>query len=134
MHLMPGVEKKVAASAWDYVLRWFSRNRDLKGQVASLEAQLAEERSGKLAFEKLMGELVCRPEDDHMYWKTDGSAGPYCPLCLHGGGKLMPLTHGNREGSFYCRIHEHFFQTEELRQRAPIVVRSPRPPRFRGWR
>jgi uncharacterized Zn finger protein (UPF0148 family) len=62
-----------------------------------------------------MNELMCCPEDDSMYWKKDRSGGPYCPLCLHENEKLIPLTHGNREGSFYCRIHDHFFETHELR-------------------
>ena len=107
-----------------YIRGWFTRNRDQKKQIEVLQAQLAEERSGKLAFEKLMSELECRPADDSMYWKKDGSGGPYCPLCLHGDQKLMPLTHGNRDGSFYCRIHEHFFETEELRQRSRQTARD----------
>jgi hypothetical protein len=126
------VEKKVAESAWAYIRGWFTRNRDLKKQVETLQAQLAEERSGRLAFEKLMSEIVCRPQDDSMYWKKDGSGGPYCPLCLHEKQKLIPLTHG-REGAFYCRLHDHFFETEDLRMRDRERARhQPRGPSYGG--
>ena len=111
------VEKKVAASAWDYILGWFTRNRDQKKKIEALEAELADVRSGQSAFEKLMSELVCRPKDDHMYWKKDGSGGPYCPLCLDVDKKRVPLIHGNRNGCFECNIHQQSFETDELRQR-----------------
>ena len=135
MHPIPGVvEEKVARFTWAYVCKRFNRNRDLQRQVESLQAQLAEERSGKLAFETLIGGLVCRPEDDHMYWKRDGSGGPYCPTCLHGDKTLMPLIHGNRDGCFYCNIHKQHFETEELRQRTRNIVRqSSRPRRYGIW-
>ena len=110
------VEKKAAESLLAYFRGLFTRNRNQKERIRALEAELAEVRSGKIAFARLMSELQCRPEDDHMYWKKDGSGGPYCPLCLHEKEKLIPLTHA-REGAFYCRIHEHFFETAELRQR-----------------
>jgi hypothetical protein len=109
------IEKKAAESVWAYFSRWFTEKRDLKKRVAELEAELTEARSEPLAFERLMSTLLCSPEDDSMYWKKDGSGGPYCPLCLHENKKLIPLTHGSREGSFYCRIHTHFFETNELR-------------------
>ena len=48
------VEKKVAEGVWTVVRGWFTRNRDLKEQVETLQAQLAEECSGRLAFEKVM--------------------------------------------------------------------------------
>ena len=129
------VEKKVAESLWTVVRNWFQRNRDQQKRIESLQAQLAEVRSGKLAFEKLMSELVYRSEDDHMYWEKDGSGGPYCPLCLHGDEKLMPLTHGNRDGCFYCRIHDHHFETDDLRQRERQAIQNRaqggrRPSRF----
>jgi hypothetical protein len=112
------VEKKVAEGAWAVVRGWFTRNQDLKKQVETLQAQLAEERSGRLAFEKMMSEVECRPEDDNMYWNKDvRKGGPYCPLCLHANNKLIPLTNGSRQGAFYCRIHDHYFETEELRER-----------------
>lgn len=128
------VEKKVAESVWTYLRGWFTRNHELKKQVETLQAQLAEESSGRLAFEKLMSELECRPEDDNIYWKKDGSGGPYCPICLLQNQKLGPLTHG-REGAFYCRVHDHFFETKELRERDRQAVRNRaqaarRPSRF----
>jgi hypothetical protein len=110
------VEKKVAESVWAYLRRWFTRNQDQKKQIETLQAQLAEERSGKLAFQKMMSEIECRPEDENMYWRKDGKGGPYCPLCLHDNEKLIPMTHG-REGAFYCRLHDHYFETQELRAR-----------------
>jgi hypothetical protein len=118
------VEKNVIQSAWNYVRNWFHRGRDQRKRIEFLETQLNEERSGKIAFEKLVSELDCRPADDHMYWKKNGSGGPYCPLCLHGDEKLMPLTHGNRDGCFYCRIHNHNFETEELRERDRQAIQN----------
>jgi len=131
------VEKKVAETAWACVRGWFTRNRDLKKQIEILQSQLAEARSGHLAFEKLMSELECRPNDDNMYWKKDASGGPYCPLCLHGNRKLIPMTHG-REGTFYCRIHDHYFETEEHRECEREAARNraqPRQPSYgpHGW-
>ena len=111
------VEKKVAEGVFDAIRKWFNRRKDDEKQIESLKAQLAEERNGRLAFERLMSELVCRPEDDSMYWRKDGSGGPYCPLCLHENKKLIPLTHGANEGSYYCRLHDHFFETQESRNR-----------------
>ena len=118
-------EKKVVESAWDFVRGLWNRHRDLKKQVAALEAQLADERSGKLELDRLLNELVCRPEDDNMYWKKDGS-GPYCPLCLHDKSKLIPLTHGTGEGAYYCRLHDHFFETQERRERVRNHTSRPR--------
>lgn len=128
------VEKKAAESVWAYIRRFFTRDRDQKERIKFLEAELAESRSGKLAFEKLVGDLTCRPDDDSMYWKKDGSGGPYCPLCLHQNKQLIPLTHA-REGAFYCRIHDHHFETDERRQRDRQAVQDRanaqrRPSRF----
>lgn len=119
------VEKKVAEGVWTAVRGWFTRNRDLKKQVEALQAELTEERSGKLGFEKMMSEVECRAQDDNMYWNKDPrKGGPYCPLCLHANSKLIPLTNGNRQGSFYCRIHDHHFETEDLRQREREAARN----------
>lgn len=120
------VEKKVAESAWGFIRAWFTRNRDLKMQVEALQAQLSEARSGELAFEYLMSGLVCFPEDDSIYQNKDGSGAYYCPLCLHGNKELMPLTHGLSRGSYYCRLHDHFFETHELRERRRNYVPQPR--------
>jgi hypothetical protein len=127
------VEKKAAESVWTYLQKWFTRNQDLKKQIVELKAELAEERSGRLAFERLMSELESRPEDDHMYWRKDGKGGPYCPTCLHGDRKLIPLTiYG--EGSFYCIIHEHVFETHERRERIRYRQQSQQPRyRPRNW-
>ncbi len=110
MDPIPGVVGKKAADwLFDATRKWWNRRRDLEKRIEGVEAQLAEERSGRLAFERLMSELVCRPEDDSMYWRKDGSGGPYCPLCLHENKKLIPLTHSVREGEYYCRLHDHPF-------------------------
>jgi hypothetical protein len=129
MHPIPGVvEKKVAQSLGTWIRNRFNRYRDQEKRIESLEAQPVEARSGTLAFEKELAELVCRPEDDHMYSKKDGSGGPYCPLCIHADKRLIPLIHGF-EGSFYCRLHEQFFETQERRTRRSNYV-----PRPRSWR
>lgn len=123
------VEKKVAESAWAYLRGLFTRNRDLKKQVEVLESQLAEERSGRLPFEKLMSELECR---DAMYWKKDGSGGPYCSYCLHLSKEPIPLTQRG-EGIFYCGIHNHHFETKERQERNRQAAQSGgvrRPSRF----
>jgi hypothetical protein len=129
MHQIPGeVAKKVAQASWSCLRNWFQRNRALQKQVESLQAQLAEERSGKLMFKALMDELVCLLEDDNMYWRKDGSGGPYCPLCLCDNQKLIPLIHGS-EGCYYCGLHKQFFTTQERRTRRSNYVPQPR-----GWR
>ena len=120
MNPIPGViEKNVAQMAWAYIQQRFSRHRELQLQQEKefLQGELKEARSGDLAFQKLMSELLCRRDDDNMYWKKDGSGGPYCFLCLHGDRKLMPLTNGDREGAFYCRLHDHSFVTKERREK-----------------
>src|SRR5260370_10014153 len=114
---LPGVvEKKVADSLWDVVRKWWNRHRDLEKRIEGLEAQLAEERSGRLAFERKLAEFECHPEDDNIYWKKDGSGLGISPLCINGSEKLFtPLTHGENQGSHYCRLHEHFFDTQAWR-------------------
>jgi hypothetical protein len=125
MHPAPGViERKMAESLWDSVRKWFNRNRDLRNEVDALKRDLAEERSGVLAFERLKAELWSRSEDDGMYWKKDRCGGPYCPLCLDSDHKLISLTHGNRDGAFYCRIHDHHFETEERRTRDRMATQN----------
>src|SRR5713226_4951604 len=118
------VEKKVAESVWAFFQGLFTQNRDLKKQVEVLQAQLAEERSGRLAFEKLMSELECHQEDENIYWRKDGKGGPYCGVCLNHDQKLTPMTHAE-EGAFYCCIHKQYFRTKEFRERER---NRPQPP------
>ena|SRR5882757_10448694 len=110
------VEKKVAEGVWAVVRGWFTRNQDLKRQVETLQAQLAEERSGRLALEKMMSDVECHHEDENIYWRKDGKGGPYCPICLHDNQKLIPMNHG-AEGAFYCCLHKQYFRTKEFRER-----------------
>jgi hypothetical protein len=132
LHPASGViEKKVAESLWDSIRKWFNRNRDLKRQVEALRAELAEERSGRLAFEQLRSELECRPGDDPMYWRKDGTDGPFCHLCLDDGHKLIRLINGNGEGSYYCSLHKEYFETAERRERNRQPVPVSRPRRYR---
>src|SRR5579871_3807422 len=127
------VEQKAAETAWAMVSswfhRWFHREGDQQTEIENLKALLADERSGRLAHEKMRSELMCRSEDDHMYWKKDGSGGPFCPLCLDADMKRVPLIHGNRDGSFYCNIHKQYFETEELRQRKRQALQREDAPR-----
>ena len=112
------MEKKVAEGVFDAIRKWFKRRKDDEKQIESLKAQLAEEKSGRLAFERKLAEFECHPEDDNIYWKKDGSGLGICPLCINGPEKLFtPLTHGANEGSYYCRLHDHFFETQECRNR-----------------
>lgn len=153
MHSVPGpLEQKAAetllSAGWNFVRSklhsFFHRTRELKQEleareqrIQELERELAEERSGDLKFERLVSTLVCRHENDGMYWKKGTADGPYCPLCLNSDQKLVPLTHGNREGCFYCRIHDHHFETAELRQRERVAAQNRawagRPPRVGRW-
>jgi hypothetical protein len=125
------VEKKATESLWSAILGWWNRNKELQKQVEALKAQLAEERSGRIAFDRLMEQLECRPCDDNLYWKKDGTGGPYCPLCLHDQRKSIPLTHA-AEGSFYCRLHDHYFETEERRERVRSARQQIRRRSYRG--
>jgi|SRR5579862_3775493 hypothetical protein len=123
----PGAEvvgKKAAEGVWALLRSWFTSKHKLEERIRELEAELAEERSGRLAFERLRGELDCRPENDGMYWKKDGSGGPYCPLCLDADHRLIQLTHGNGEGSFCCPHHDRYFYTEAYRQRHQQAIQN----------
>ena len=124
------VEKKVAESAWTYIRGWLTRNQDLKKQVEMLQHELAEERSGRLAFEKLMSEVECHQEDESIYWRKDGKGGPYCPICLHDNQKLIPMKNG-AVGAFYCCLHKQYFLTKEYRQRERNRE-QPRQPSYGG--
>ena len=128
------IEQKVAGSIWAWIRRRFARNQELQKRVETLQAELVEERSGRIAFEQLLNQLECRPADDNLYWRKDGCGGPYCPLCLHEKEKLIPVTHA-AEGSFYCRLHDHYFETEDrrLRVRDARLTRQPNY-RHRSWR
>src|SRR5260370_26923301 len=101
MNPIPGVvEKKVADSLWDVVRKWWNRHRDLEKRIEGLEAQLAEERSGRLAFERKLAEFECHPEDDNIYWKKDGSGLGNCPLWIYGSQKVFyALPHSTKRGS-----------------------------------
>jgi hypothetical protein len=129
------VEGKAAGSLWSFFTSWSKRDREQKNKIESLKAELVEERSGRLAFERQMAELECRPDDDHMYWRKDGKGGPYCPTCIHETKKIIPLTHGS-EGAFYCIIHKWYFETHEHRQREQqarsVRLHSGRRPSPRG--
>src|SRR5882724_10986144 len=111
------VEKKVAESAWTYVRGLFTRNQELKKRIEMLQHELAEERSGRIAFEKLMSKLECHQKDENIYWRKDSKGGPYCGVCLNHDQKLTPMTHGD-EGAFFCCIHKQYFLTEEYRERS----------------
>ena len=122
------VEKKVADSVFHVIRKWCTRYGDLKKENQALKAQLDE----KAAFERKLNELICRPQDDSIYFSRDGSGAAFCPLCINGSERLFtPLTHGINKGSYYCRLHEHYFDTEELRNRRSNVSRAPMK-RFRG--
>src|SRR5260370_40158887 len=95
MNPIPGVvEKKVADSLWDVVRKWWNRHRDLEKRIEGLEAQLAEERSGRLAFERKLAEFEGHPADDNDYWKKDVSSLGKVPRCIKRFLKLItPDTH-----------------------------------------
>jgi hypothetical protein len=123
------VEKKATDSLWEFVHKLFIRRADLKRENLLLKLQLDE----KLAFERKLTELDCHPEDDSIYWKKDGSGAGFCPLCISGPEKLFtPLTHGASKGSFYCRLHDHVFETEVLRERRSNRHPARRASRFSG--
>ncbi len=120
------VEKKVAESVWTYVRGWFTRDQDQKKQIEMLKHELTEERSPRLAFEKLMSELQCHQEDENIYWRKDGKGGPYCGVCLNHDQKLTPMTHAE-EGAFFCCIHKQYFRTKERRERDRNRPQPPQP-------
>ncbi len=134
------VEKKVFESAWNFLTGWLTRYRDmekkyedLKEKYELLQHELAEERSPRLAFEKLMSELECHHEDENIYWRKDGKGGPYCGVCLNHDQKLTPMTHAG-EGAFYCCIHKQYFRTKECREREENRP-QPKQPSYgeHGW-
>jgi len=133
MPITGAVEKRVAEGLWSVVRGWFTRYQDLKKQNEMLQAQLAEERSGSVAFEKLMSELECHQEDENIYWRKDGKGGPYCGVCLNHDQKLTPMTHAG-EGAFYCCIHKQYFRTKECREREENRP-QPKQPSYgeHGW-
>jgi hypothetical protein len=122
------VGKKVTDSLFKYVRDLFTRDRDLRKEIASLKAELDSRSQENKVFERRLSELKCRHEDDSIYWSADGGA--FCPLCISGPQKLFtPLTHGINKGSYYCCLHQHYFETEELRER-----RANHVPPARTWR
>lgn len=121
------VEKKATESLWGFLRDMFTRKLELINQVEDLRAQLNEERTGSLAFERALSELECHPEDDNIYERKDGSGMKYCPLCIHEHKRLIPLAHGV-PGVFRCQIHNECFETKRHRER----IRTYRP-RFRTW-
>jgi hypothetical protein len=130
-----GIETKAVDGVFAWARNWWNRNRDLKARIAQLEAELA---TGDAAFERLKSTLICRPEDDHMWFKKDGSGGPYCPLCLEQKRHLIPLIAvAGKAGEFECFVHGFRFQTAERRR---YVDQHPYRPRQRrmishglGW-
>lgn len=128
LHIPGVVEKKLGESVWDSIRKFFTRYREQQKRIEALEAALAEERGGKLAFERLMAEMVYSKDDDGMYWKKDGS-GPFCPVCVHKDHIDVPLSHGATEGTYSCSIHSTDYWTREYRERR----RSNHIPRPRSW-
>jgi hypothetical protein len=104
--------KEVAASAWNWLRRLFTRFGDLKKENEGLKAQLDK----KAEFERRKAELICYPEDDCLYQNKDGTGPYYCPLCLGADGKFIPVTHGT-PGTYYCKLHDHYFETKQYRER-----------------
>ena len=121
------VGKKAADSIWDAIRKWWNRHTELEKRIGFLEAQLAEERSGTLAFENKLAELE-RRTGESIYWTKDNRA--LCPLCIESDQKFVQLVHGTTDGDFYCRLHEQTFETAERRQRRlqrplqPVTLRS----------
>jgi hypothetical protein len=125
------VKKKATESVWGFFRGLFKRDHDQKKRIEALEAEVTELRTGKQAFQELLGELDCR---DGMYWSKDGGGGPYCIYCVHASKERIPLI-DNGGGSFYCRIHDHIFETSERREGRQFAIRNMmfvrRPSRFR---
>ena len=119
MHHDPESATQILKVVWPWIKGWFTSHKELKQENESLRAELAEERSGRLAFEHLMSELEPR---DCMYWKKDGSGGPYCSLCLEDQHKRISLV-PQSEGCYYCRLHEQLFETSERRERILNLTR-----------
>lgn len=115
------VGKKVADGVFESAKKWLTPNSEMKKEVEALKAEneaLKAQLDAKEEFKRELAKLECRPEDDNIYWAKDGSGAAFCPLCISGPEKLFtPLTHGMREGSYYCRLHEHYFETRERRER-----------------
>ena len=134
------IGKKVADGVFESAKKWLTPNSELKKENEALKAQveiLKAQVDDKAEFKRQRAELECRPEDDNIYWAKDGSGAAFCPLCICGSEKLFtPLTHGTSEGSYYCRLHEHYFETRDLRERRrnnQSQRRSHRARHPQGW-
>jgi hypothetical protein len=134
MYPMTGaVEKKVAESLFDAIRKRFSSRAELQKENAALKAQLDHEAAAIAAFEQKLAVLETRPEDDNIYWAKDGSGAAFCPLCICGPEKLFtPLSHGFSSGSYYCALHDQYFDTAELRKRRSKPRPRRRASRFSG--
>jgi hypothetical protein len=125
-----GIATKAVGGMFAWAKNWWHRERHLKARIAQLEAELAAEKSGEPAFERLMSTLVCRQQDDHMWFKKDGSGGPYCPVCQGQTKKIIPLMPvSGRTGEFECFVHDRRFMTAERRRY--VEQNPPRPIRRR---
>ena len=123
IHIPPAVANEARKFGWEWLRKKLFRYRELQKENEALKAQL----DPKLAFERLMAEMVYSKDDDGMYWKKDGS-GPYCPICLHKDRVDVPLAPGATKGTFSCSVHGTSYWSHECRERL-----ANRPPKFRSW-
>jgi hypothetical protein len=139
VHPAPGLVEK---GIWDLIRSWFTSKKKLEEKIEQrdqrireLEAELEEELSGRLRFEKQKSELEMHPGDEPMYWKKDGDPYPFCHLCVDSDHKFIHLS--GSEGNYYCSIHQQSFETRERRERirqyTERLNRPNRPPRSGIW-
>jgi hypothetical protein len=92
------------------------RQTDVVERLTKENELLKVQLDVKAQFERRKAGMTRRQEDDNMYRDDEGRY--YCGLCADVDSKFVGLTNQSADGgSYYCRIHQHHFETEEYRNR-----------------
>ena len=116
------VEKEAVGWLFSNFRKLWSWHTDVVKENKRLKNQLDE----KLEFQRQVAEMTTRQEDDNLYRSKDGRY--FCPICIHKNKEIVPVVN-HFEGSYFCVIHKHVFETEARRlgrAENPVALRIKR--------